>query len=131
MSRYRVRFSGSSLLCVTAAGALVALWSTSARATDIQPGRSYQGQIVACESEQDAKSLRGFVIAGELTKARAYLKATNNTCGVGPARFIPEEQIGKTEKDRKGNAWKIVKIELPTAEAFLVTTADFIAGQMT
>jgi hypothetical protein len=119
---YRVGFA--------AAGALIAL-STAALASEIKPGQPYQGQIVACAIQQEAETLRGFVIAGELAKAKDYLKANDNTCGVGSVRFIPEELIGQTKIDASGNAWSIVKIVLPTAEAFLVTTADFVVGQAT
>ena len=122
MSSYRA--------AIAAAGALVAL-STAASASEIKPGKPYQGQIVACAIQQEAETLRGFVIAGNLAKARDYLKASDNTCGVGSVRFIPEEQVGKTETDAKGNVWTIVKIVLPTSEAFLVTTADFVVGQLT
>jgi hypothetical protein len=99
--------------------------------SEIKPGQPYQGQIVACANQQEAETLRGFVIAGELTKARDYLQANDNTCGVGSVRFIPEEQIGKPEIDSKGNTWTIVRIVLPTTEAFLVTTADFVVGEAT
>jgi hypothetical protein len=109
----------------------MALWSGTALGTQITPGHPYQGQIVACAIEQEAETLRGFVIAGALDKAQDYLKAEGNTCGVGSVRFIAEEQIGQTMTDAKGNAWKIVKIVLPTTEAFLVTTADFVAGEAT
>jgi hypothetical protein len=110
---------------------LVVVCSGAALATEIKPGQPYQGQIVACGVEQEAETLRGFVIAGKLDKAQDYLKAEGNTCGVGSVRFIPEEQIGQTKTDAKGNGWKIVKIVLPTTEAFLVTTADFVAGEPT
>jgi len=48
---------------------------------------------------------------------------------VGSTIFIPEEQIGKSEIDPKGNEWKIVRIVLPGSEAFLVTTAEFVVGE--
>lgn len=112
-------------------GAFALLSSGAASATEIKPGQPYQGQIVACGSEHEAETLLGFVVAGNLDKAKAYLKADDNTCGVGATRFVPEQEIGTAKTDPKGNAWKIVKIALPTTEAFLVTTADFVVGLAT
>jgi hypothetical protein len=116
---------------VAAAGAMILLCSTAAFASEIKPGQPYQGQIVACGTETEAETLRGFVISGDLDKAKNYLQADGNTCGVGSVRFIPEAQVGETKNDPKGNGWKIVKIALPTSEAFLVTTADFVVGEAT
>lgn len=117
-------------LCVAACGLLL-LPSASAFATQIKPGQTYQGQIVACGTEKEANTLLRFVTSGDFDKAKSYLEADGNTCGVGSVRFIPEQQIGETRTDPKGNVWKIVKIALPTTEAFLVTTADFVAGEAT
>ena len=118
------------LLAAIAAG-FVAMAALPALASGIKPGEAYQGQIVACGTQKEAETLRGFVIAGNLGKAKDYLKATDNTCGVGAVRFIPEAQVGVTRTDPKGNAWKIVKIALPTTEAYLVTTADVLVGEAT
>jgi hypothetical protein len=110
---------------------MLLLASASAFATQIKPGQAYQGQIVACATEKEADTLFGFVTSGDFDKAKSYLQAEGNTCGVGSTRFIPEKQIGETRTDPKGNVWKIVKIALPTTEAFLVTTADFVPGLST
>ena len=117
-------------LCAAACGLLL-LASASAFATQIKPGRTYQGRIVACATAKEADTLLGFVTSGDFNKAKSYLQADGNTCGVGSVRFIPEQQIGETRTEPKGNVWKIVKIALPTTEAFLVTTADFVAGEAT
>ena len=114
-----------------AIGALIGLASTPAGATEMKPGQPYQGRIVACGSQHEAETLLGFVVSGKLDKEKNYLKADGNTCGVGSARFIPESEIGAAKTDPDGRAWKIVKIHLPTTEAFLVTTADFVAGEPT
>jgi hypothetical protein len=110
---------------IAAACGVLLFSSTAAVAVQIKAGRSYQGQIVACGSEQEADTLLGFAVSGDLDKAKKYLEVDDNTCGVGSARFIP------TRTDPSGNAWKIVKIELPHTEAFLVTTADFLPGKAT
>ena len=110
---------------------LAGLVPTSAGATQIKPGQPYQGQIVACGSQTEAETLLGFVTSGKLDKAKDYLKQDGNTCGVGSVRFIPEAEVGSARNDPQGHAWKIVKIHLPTTEAFLVTTADFVAGEAT
>jgi len=112
-------------------GALIGLASAPASANEIKPGQPYQGQIVACGNEQEAETLRGFVTSGKLDQAKDYLKADGNTCGVGSVRFIPEAEVGTARTDPDGHAWKIVKIQLPTTEAFLVTTADFVVGDAT
>ncbi len=114
---------------IAIAGGLLLLSSAAAFAAEIKLGQPYQSQIAACGTEQEAETLRGFAISGDLDKAKDYLQAADNTCGFGSVRFILEAQIGKTETDPKGNEWKIVKIALPTSEAFLVTTADFVVGE--
>jgi len=114
-----------------AIGTLIGVAPTPAGATEIKPGQPYQGQIVACGEQKEAETLLGFVASGKLDQAKDYLKADGNTCGVGSVRFIPEAAIGTTRTDPDGHAWKIVKIHLPTTEAFLVTTADFVVGDAT
>ena len=114
---------------IAAACGVLLFSSSAAVAIQIEAGRPYQGQIVACGSEQEADRLLGFAVSGDLDKAKKYLEVDDNTCGVGSARFIPVQQIGQTRTDPSGNAWKIVKIELPHTEAFLVTTADFLPGK--
>jgi hypothetical protein len=118
-------------LGAVAVGTLIGLAPAPAGATEIKPGQPYQGQIVACGEQKEAETLLGFVAAGKLDQAKDYLKADGNTCGVGSVRFIPEAEIGTTRTDPDGHAWKIVKIHLPTTEAFLVTTADFVVGDAT
>jgi hypothetical protein len=122
IARWRLGIAACGLLLLSAASAVAA---------QIKPGKTYQGQIVACANEREANTLLGFVTRGDYDKAKRYLQADGNTCGVGSARFTPEKQIGETRTDPKGNVWKIVKIALPTTEAFLVTTADFVAGVST
>jgi hypothetical protein len=121
----------AALSGAAAIGALIALASGPASASEIKPGQPYQGQIVACGSEQEAETLLGFVASGKLDQAKDYLKADGNTCGVGAVRFVPENEVGTAKTDPDGHAWRIVKIHLPTTEAFLVTTADFVVGDAT
>jgi hypothetical protein len=121
-ARWRLGIAACGLLLLSAA---------SAFATQIKPGQTYQGRIVACGTEKEANTLLGFVTRGDYDKAKRYLQADGNTCGVGSTRFIPERRIGETRTDPKGNVWTIVKIALPTTEAFLVTTADFVPGLST
>jgi len=75
----------------------------------------------------------GFVVSRDLQKTRAFLESDDNSCDVGRYRFIVVEQIGETKIDASGNAWKIAEIALPTStvEAYLLTTADLIAGSST
>ena len=89
--------------------------------------------IVACSRQDEAETLTGFVVSGDLERAKAYLQSEDNSCDVGPYHFIVVEQVGETRIDAEGNAWKIVEIALPTsaAEAYLLTTADLIAGSNT
>ena len=127
----RTRTSRARVSLAAVAFGFVAMAAVPALATDIKPGQAYQGEIVACGTQQEAETLRGFVIAGKLDKAKDYLRATDNTCGVGAVRFIPEQEIGAAKNDQKGHAWKIVKIALPTTEAYLVTTAELVVGLAT
>ena len=87
--------------------------------------------IVACSSEDEAETLRGLVVTGDVDKAKEFLDADDNSCAVGPVRFVAMEQVGQTKTDATGHVWKIVKIELPAAEAYLVTTADLVLSDNT
>jgi len=110
---------------------LLMLQAAAARAQDIKPGKSYEGMVAACGTVGEAETLRGLVITGDLDRAKDYVQADDNSCAVGSVRFIAQEQVGETKTDAKGNAWKIVKIALPAAEAYLVTTADMVVGDNT
>jgi uncharacterized membrane protein len=108
---------------VFACGALT-LQATVALAQQIKPGEQYQGTVVACSTEREAETLRGIVLSGDTDKIGAYLQDDSNSCAVGPARFTVVAQASAAKTDSKGNAWKIVKIAVPGAEGFLLTTAD-------
>jgi len=110
---------------------LLMLHATSARALEIKPGQPYQGTIVACGTQGEAETLRGFVVKGDLDRAKNYLQANDNSCAVGSVRFVAVVQVGAARTDASGNAWKIVKIALPATEAYLVTTADLVVSQRT
>jgi len=108
---------------VFALGALT-LQATVAIAQQIKPGEEYQGTVVACANQNEAEALRGIVITGDMDKVAAYLQDDSNTCAVGPAHFTVVAEVSPAKSDTKGNAWKIVKVAVPGAEGFLLTTAD-------
>ena len=123
---------GRWLVAVGCAGGLLALQATAAFAMQIKPGGRYEGTIVACSTQQEAETLRGFVVAGDVAKAKAYLEADDNSCGAGgPIPFVVMQEVSDAKADAKGNEWRIVKIALPTAEAYLLTTADLVVSQNT
>jgi hypothetical protein len=115
---------------IFACGALT-LQATVALAQQILPGGEYQGTVVACSTVGEAETLRGIVLTGDMTKVAAYLQDDANTCAVGPARFTVVAQASPAKTDPKGNAWKIVKIAVPGAEGYLLTTADLTLSDNT
>jgi len=121
---------GRWLPAIGAAGAMLML-NTAAHALVIEPGKQYLGTVVACGTQQEAETLRGFVVTGDMDKAKAYLAADDNSCTVGPTRFQVVVQVSETKTDPLGHGWKIVKIALPATEAYLLTTADLVASQAT
>jgi hypothetical protein len=86
---------------------------------------------VACGTQREAETLRGFVVSGDVARLEAYLRAADNSCSVGPRAFVVVAQIGVTKTDVRGKTWKLVKIKLADAEAYLITTANLIVGQAT
>ena len=86
---------------------------------------------MACGTEEEAEALRDLVVSGDVDKATAYLQADDNSCAVGPVRFVVMVQVSRAETDPLGHSWKIVKIALPSSEAFILTTADMTSGQLT
>ncbi len=120
------------MLTVGCASALLMLQATMARALELKPGERYQGTIVACGTQQEAETLRGFVVSGALEKAKAYLRANDNSCEAGgPVPFVVMAEVSKARTDTRGNAWRIVQIALPAAKAYLLTTADLVVGDNT
>jgi hypothetical protein len=124
------RKRGRWLPAIGFAGALLML-TAAAHAVVIEPGKQYLGTVVACGTQHEAETLRGFVVSGEMDKATAYLAADDNSCAVAPVRFVVVVQVSATRNDPLGHGWKIVKIALPASEAYLLTTADLVAGQTT
>ena len=122
---------GRWLCAVGVVAGLLMLQATAARAQEMKPGQPYQGMIVACGTQGEAETLRGFVVMGDMDKAKDYLQADDNSCAIGPVRFVAEIQVGDVKTDAKGNTWKIVKIALPAADAYLVTTADLVLSDNT
>ena len=115
---------------VFACGALT-LQATAALAQQMKPGEQYQGTVVACANENDAETLRGIMVSGDMDKVAAYLQDDSNTCAAGPARFTVVAEVSPAKTDSKGNAWKIVKVAVPGAEGFLLTTADLAISDNT
>ncbi len=105
---------------------MIALFAVRANATEIELGQPYQGLIIACGTLEDANTLRDLVTS-DMNKTKDYLQADGNSCGAGNVKFIPEEQIGTKKTDKDGHQWKVVKIQLPDTEAFLVTSADVVS----
>jgi hypothetical protein len=124
------RLSKKHAVCAAGAvAALLVLHAGAARAVRIRPGQPYQAMVVACGTQAEAEVLRGLVVSGRPDEARDYLAADGNSCAAGPARFIAIAQVGEAKTDTLGNTWKIVEIVLPASEAYLVTTADVVAGE--
>jgi hypothetical protein len=107
---------------------LLMAWAAAVRAQQIEPGQRYQGVILTCGTQEEAETLMGLVVSGNMEKTRTYLQSDDNSCDIGPFRFVVMQQVGETRIDANGNAWKIVEIALPTAEAFLLTTGNLVGS---
>jgi hypothetical protein len=114
------------------AAGLLTLQATAALADGMKPGEQYQGMVVACATQEEAETLQGLVVSGDMNNVTAYLQAEDNSCAVGPSRFVVVEQVSPAKTDGKGNTWKIVQIAIAgEADAYLLTTANLMVSDNT